>query len=126
MILIPYTYSQVNKYGRHIHVIRVMTEGGQAFWVEDEPQEALQVNDIYSKSAFSDRDMHYFEIDTTKTAMSSMYEWSELPPISDTLCWRTFYIITDADTNAWIQMPNSIFKPVLETILRTVPKTPTH
>jgi hypothetical protein len=125
MILIPYTYHQMNKGGRLIHVIRIMTEGGTGFWTEDSSQEALETNEIYSKGTFTNGDAHYFEVDTLKTAMDSMYDWTELPFESDMLCWRTFYVITDAHGNPWIHMPESIFKPILETIL-CLPKTLAH
>jgi len=120
MIIIPYTYKQVNKMGRQFHVIRMLTEGGQAFWTEPDaltnPQEALDINDIRASHTYSDSTYHYFKVDDTKTAMNSMYDWTELPLNSDTLCWRTFYTITDDAGHPWIQLPDSIFKPALEKI----------
>ena len=129
MIIIPYTYKDHLKKDRSIHEIRILTEGGQEFWNESDllasPQEALDTNELRAKRRFIDGGHHYFEIDTTVTAVQSMYDWTELPLNTGELCWRTFYIITDDQGNPWIQIPEGKFKSALEIILR-LPKTQSH
>ena len=121
MILVPYTYKCFKNLNRQFHVIRVMTEGGMALWSESDeildPREALETNDLFSKATFQQGDHHYFAIDEVRTPILSMYEWKELPLLSDALCWRTFYVITDSTGRPWIPIQSGPFKPALEAIL---------
>jgi hypothetical protein len=99
----------------------MLTEGGQRLWTEaDDIQvdaEILEPNSFVPLQRYRDSQTQFLALDPAKTDMTSMYKWSECPVNSDTLCWRTFYVITDDRGNPWIQIPDSVFKTSLERIL---------
>ena len=121
MYIVPYLYKKTVKQGRVFHVIDMLTEGGQKLWTEaDDVQmdtEILEPNSFVVLHRYRDSDTQFLALDPAKTDLTSMYKWSECPITSDTLCWRTFYVITDDRENPWIQIPDSVFKPILNRIL---------
>ena len=121
MYIVPYLYKKTVKQGRTFHIIDMLTEGGQRLWTEaDDIQvdtEILEPNSFVALQRYRDSQTQFLALDPAKTDMTSMYKWSECPVKSETLCWRTFYIITDDRNHLWIQIPESPFKPALERIL---------
>jgi hypothetical protein len=121
MYIVPYLYKKMVKQGRVFHVIDMLTEGGQNLWTEAETvdldTDILEPNSFVTLSRYTHSETQFLALDPTKTDMTTMYKWSECPVMSDTLCWRTFYVITDDRGYLWIQIPDSVFKPVLERIL---------
>ena len=121
MYLVPYLYKKTVKQGRVFHVIDMLTEGGQKLWTEAETvdldADILEPNSLITLNRYKDSQTQFLALDPNNTDLTSMYKWSECPVMSDTLCWRTFYIITDDKGQFWIQIPDSVFKPVLERIL---------
>ena len=121
MYIVPYLYKKTVKQGRTFHIIDMLTEGGQRLWTEaDDIQvdtEILEPNSIVALQRYRDSQTQFLALDPAKTDMTSMYKWSECPVKSETLCWRTFYVITDDRGTPWIQIPDSIFKAPLERIL---------
>lgn len=118
MKLVPYTYTSRKRLAKQIHTIRVLMEGNQ-IWTEesvqsDPIQQALQPNDLYVQQDFSEKDLHYFQIDVSKTDLTTMYDYKECDPGTTTLCWNTFHIITDERGNPFIDIPY----PFLSTILK--------
>jgi len=118
MKLIPYTYESLKRLTKQIHTIRVLMEGNQ-IWTEeailaDPIQQALQPNDLYVQRDFSEKDLHYFQIDCSRTDLTTMYDYKECDPGTTTLCWNTFHIITDERGNPFIDIPY----PFLSTILK--------
>ena len=121
MYIVPYLYKKTVKQGRTFHIIDMLTEGGQRLWTEaDDIQvdtEILEPNSFVPLRQYSHSNTQFLALDPTKTDITSMYKWSECPVKSETLCWRTFYVITDDRGSLWIQIPDSVFKPSLERIL---------
>jgi len=121
MYIVPYLYKKTVKQGRTFHIIDMLTEGGQKLWSEAETvdldADILEPNSLITISRHTNSETHFLALDPAKTDMSSMYMWSECPVNSETLCWRTFYVITDDRGNPWIQIPDSVFKAPLERIL---------
>jgi len=121
MYIVPYLYKKMVKQDRVFHVIDMLTEGGQNLWTEAETvdldADILEPNSFVTLSRYTHSETQFLALDPTKTDMTTMYKWSECPVMSDTLCWRTFYVITDDRGYLWIQIPDSVFKPVLERIL---------
>jgi len=117
MRLVPYTYSSVKRNDKVLHTIRVLMEGQQV-WKEDieDPNNALEPNELVAKSSFQEGEYQYFGIDQTKTDLTSMYSYAECDPDTDMLCWRTFYVITDLKGDYWINIPNqqSFLTPILK------------
>jgi hypothetical protein len=118
MKLVPYTYESKKRLTKQIHIIRVLMEGNQ-IWTEETVQsdpihQALQPNDLYVQHDFSEADLHYFQIDVSKTDLTTMYDYKEREPTTTTLCWNTFHIITDERGNPFIDIPY----PFLSTILK--------
>jgi hypothetical protein len=99
----------------------MLTEGGQKLWSEAETvdldADILEPNSLVTISRHRHSETHFLALDPTKTDLTSMYKWSECPVKSETLCWRTFYVITDDRGSPWIQIPDSVFKASLEQIL---------
>ena len=121
MYIVPYLYKKTVKQGRTFHVIDMLTEGGQTLWSEAETvdldADILEPNSFVTLNRYTHSEAQFLALDPAKTDMTSMYKWSECPVKSDTLCWRTFYIITDDRGQLWIQIPDSVFKLALERIL---------
>lgn len=121
MYIVPYLYKKTVKQGRTFHVIDMLTEGGQNLWSEAETvdldAEILEPNSFVTLRRYTHSETQFLALDPVKTDITSMYKWSECPINSDTLCWRTFYIITDEKGHLWIQIPESPFKASLERIL---------
>jgi hypothetical protein len=119
MKLIPYTFSSFKRHEKVIHTIRVLKEG-HALWTEGELQnpsiEALEPNGLFAQKAFQEANHHYFQIDSEKTDMNSMYDYRECEPTTDMLCWHTFQIITDASGSLWMDIPvaHSYLQPILK------------
>ena len=117
MKLLPYTYESKKRLARQIHIIRVLMEGHE-IWKEavlaDPIQQALHPNDLYVQTTFSEKDLHYFQIDRSRTDLTTMYDYKECDPGTTTLCWNTFHIITDERGNPFIDIPY----PFLSTILK--------
>ena len=118
MKLVPYTYESLKRLKRQIHTIRVLMEGHE-IWTEeavltDPIQQALQPNGLYVQKTFSEKDHHYFEMDRSRTDLTTMYDYKECAPDTTTLCWNTFYIITDERGQPFIDIPY----PFLSTILK--------
>ena len=96
MLIIPYYITSVKKADKTIYSIRVLTEGGNSLWSEeDQPvQDVLVPNDLFSSNIktvkTNDQSVHYCGIDTTKTDVSQMWDWTETSD-SSIHCWRTFY-----------------------------------
>jgi hypothetical protein len=120
MYIIPYLHKQVEKHGRIIHVIDMLTEGGQRLWTEADTvnivTDVLEPNGLLPKEMETLGPHHYVSLDSS-TDLTSMYKWSECPYDSDMLCWRTFYIIMNQNDEPWIQIPDIVFKPAIEQIL---------
>ena len=121
MYIVPYLYKKTVKQGRTFHVIDMLTEGGQTLWSEAETvnldADILEPNSFVTLNRYTHSETQFLALDPAKTDMTSMYKWSECPVKSDTLCWRTFYVITDDRGQLWIQIPDSVFKLALERIL---------
>ena len=121
MYIVPYLYKKTVKQGRVFHVIDMLTEGGQSLWSEAETvdldADILEPNSFVTLNRYTHSETQFLALDPAKTDMTSMYKWSECPVKSDTLCWRTFYVITDDRGQLWIQIPDSVFKLALERIL---------
>ena len=121
MYIVPYLYKKTVKQGRTFHVIDMLTEGGQTLWSEAETvdldADILEPNSFVTLNRYTHSQTQFLALDPAKTDISSMYKWSECPVKSDTLCWRTFYVITDDRDQLWIQIPDSVFKLALERIL---------
>ena len=121
MYIVPYLYKKTVKQGRTFHIIDMLTEGGQTLWTEaDDVQvdaEILEPNSFVALQRYTHSNTQFLALDPKKTDMSSMYKWSECSVKSETLCWRTFYVITDDRGSPWIQIPDSVFKAPLERIL---------
>jgi hypothetical protein len=121
MYIVPYLHKVTEKHGRTIHVIDLLTDGGQRLWSEAEGTDihadVLEPNSLVLKEMKQEASYHYLSLDSSKTDIASMYKWSECPVDSDMLCWRTFYIIEDSNLSPWIRIPEGTFKPVLERIL---------
>jgi len=118
MKLIPYTYESKKRLTKQIHIIRVLMEGHE-IWNEesvltDPIHQALQPNDLFVQQDFSEADLHYFQIDVSKTDLTTMYDYKECDSDTNTLCWNTFHIITDERGNPFIDIPY----PFLSTILK--------
>ena len=118
MKLVPYTYESLKRLKRQIHTIQVLMEGHE-IWTEetvlaDPIQQALQPNDLYVQTTFLEKDLHYFQIDRSRTDLMTMYDYKECDPDTTTLCWNTFHIITDECGNPFIDIPY----PFLSTILK--------
>jgi hypothetical protein len=121
MYIVPYLYKKTVKNGRTFHIIDMLTEGGQRLWTEaDDIQvdaEILEPNSFVALQRYRDSQTQFLALDPAKTDLTSMYKWSECPVKSETLCWRTFYVITDDRGSPWIQIPDSIFKSILTFII---------
>jgi len=119
MKLIPYTYSSLKRHEKVIHTIRVLQEGSQ-IWTEGELKnpvmEALEPNGLFIKRTFQEAQHLYFQIDSEKTDMASMYDYKECEPDTEILCWHTFHVITDSKGQLWIDLPlNHLYlQPVLK------------
>ena len=118
MKLVPYTYESKKRLTKQIHTIRVLMEGNQ-IWTEESVQsdpirQALQPNDLFVQQDFSEADLHYFQIDVSKTDLTTMYDYKECDSDTNTLSWNTFHIITDERGNPFIDIPY----PFLSTILK--------
>jgi len=121
MYIIPYLHKATEKHGRTIHVIDMLTDGGQRLWTEAEGTDihadVLEPNSLVLKEMKQEGPYYYLSLDSSKTDITSMYKWTECPIDSEMLSWRTFYIIEDSNSSLWIQIPEGVFKPVLERIL---------
>jgi hypothetical protein len=118
MILVPFTHTSVLKNKKMIHTVRLLLEGGQRFWQEEQPvSTVLELNELVATHQFTEDDRHYVHIDSTKTAMDSMYDWRECALDSDTLCWRTYHVILDGD-HPWITVSDPLLNRVLVPILK--------
>jgi hypothetical protein len=118
MKLVPYTYSSQKRLTKQIHTIRILMEG-QQIWneemVQSDPiQNALEPNDLYVKTTFSENDTGYFQIDTQRTDLNSMYDYKDCEPSTEALCWNTFYIITDEHGSPFIDIPHSFLNTILK------------
>jgi hypothetical protein len=118
MKLVPYTYESKKRLTKQIHTLRVLMEGNQ-IWTEeavlvDPIQQALQPNGLYVQKTFSEKGHHYFEMDRSRTDLTTMYDYKECDPDTMTLCWNTFHIITDERGQPFIDIPY----PFLSTILK--------
>lgn len=117
MKLVPYTYSSLKRNEKVIHTLRVLLEGNK-IWQESDLinpiQNALEPNGLLVTKSFLETDHHYFQIDETRTDMTSMFEYRECEPDTDILCWNTFYLITNEAGELWFDVPY----PFLRTILK--------
>jgi hypothetical protein len=118
MKLVPYTYKSLKRLAKQIHTIRVLMEGNH-IWTEeailaDPIQQALQPNDLYVQTSFSEKDLHYFQIDVSRTDLTTMYDYKECDPGTTTLCWNTFHIITDERGNPFIDIPYLFLSTILK------------
>ena len=118
MKLVPYTYKSLKRLTKQIHTIRVLMEGHE-IWNEENVQSdpirlALEPNDLYVQRDFSEDNHHYFQIDVSRTDLTTMYDYKECDPATTTLCWNTFHIITDERGSLFIDIPY----PFLNTILK--------
>lgn len=86
MFLIPF----VHRTNSNVHFIYVFLNQGKMFIQEENIEEFLEVNSMFSKKTVNDNDFCYVEIDTEKTDVSSFYNFNES---SDYECWRRFVII---------------------------------
>jgi len=111
MLIIPYTHTKKTLRNRVFHTVRILLEGGKSPWKEGKGcrpiEDALEPNSLFvARPPHTRGDRVFAPIDETRTDMKSMYQWSELPLTdNDTLCWRTFYYVTDSAGVPWIQMP---------------------
>lgn len=96
MLIVPHYITSVKKGDKTIYSIRILTEGGNSLWSEENQpiQDVLIPNDLFSSRIktvkTSKHTVHYCEIDTTKTDVHQMWDWTETsdPSIH---CWRTFH-----------------------------------
>jgi len=98
MYIIPYYVTQVTKLEKQIYTVHILTEGGTRLWSESD-RPVLEVLDpnhlVATNSKQIGTDLWLCQIDPVKTDISAMYQWHELPALSDTHCWRQFYYVTD-------------------------------
>ena len=120
MKLVPYTYSSHKRLDKIIHTVRVLMEGTQ-IWTETAIganllETALKPNGIVATLTLQEQDLYYFKVDSDQTDLESMYDYKECEPLTDMLCWNTFYIPTDLKGSPWIDIPNQ--QSFLRTILK--------
>ena len=109
MFLIPF----VHKTKLNIHYIYVFLNQGKMFLQEENIEEFLELNSMFSKKTVSDNENCYVEIDTEKTDLSSFYTYNES---SDFECWRRFIMIDNDSLHINDNAPEFI-KSVLKKIL---------
>ena len=108
MYIVPYYVTQVTKLDKQIYTVHILTEGGTRLWSEaDRPlAEILEPNDlVMTRSKQIGADLWLCQIDPQKTNIAAMYQWHELPVVSDTHCWRQFHYITV--TSPFMTIPDS-------------------
>ena len=126
MYIVPYVCVSKTIHGRTIHSINVLVQGGTTLWEEtSDPIKALESNDIYSHTTMQEgTDYYYAQVDTSRTNMDSMFNWTELPlSDKDTLGWRTFFYISDeSNSRPWITVPLSTYPQPIQKVLNTILK----
>jgi hypothetical protein len=126
MYIVPYACVSKTIHGRTIHSINVLVQGGTTLWEEtSDPITALESNDIYSHTTMQEgTDYYYAQVDTTRTNMDSMFNWTEMPlSDKDTLGWRTFFYISDeSNSQPWITVPLSAYPQPIQKVLNTILK----
>ena len=83
------------------------------FLQEENIDDFLEINSIYSKNTIIDNDYCYIEIDTIKTDMSLFYTYNEN---SNVECWRRFILIDNDEFHINSTNPEFI-QPVLKKII---------
>lgn len=127
MFVIPFTHTIKTEKNIIVHIIKILTIGGNDLWEETSDMniqsDILIPNGLFSfnKTPLSNADaigveapifkmkgldIYMCEIDTNKTNISDFYKWEEITD-SDTFCWRSFYHITDLNNNIWLPIPDT-------------------
>ena len=126
MYIVPYYVRQVTKLEKQIYTVHILTEGGTRLWSESNRpiSEVLEPNQLVATATRQiDTDLWLCQIDPVKTDISAMYQWHELPAVSDTHCWRQFYYVMDSKT-PFMTIPDSemllpfSLKSILDHILK--------
>jgi hypothetical protein len=144
MIIVPYTHSTVlhSSIDKLIHKISILCQGGKNVWYEDNKytqsvydviNHILLPNDLitYGDKIKIDDNVYYCPIDEHATDITSMYSWNELSQFdTDTLCWRTFTIITNndekySDSIFWLEpmTDNHVMNNIIKNIIKILDRT---
>ena len=104
MYIVPYFISHKQKFNKQYYTIHILTEGGTRIWSDTDTDiaAALEPNELIAQKTerilLQGQIIWFCQIDPIKTDIRSMYQWHELPFISDSHCWRQFYYILDGST----------------------------
>jgi len=109
MFLIPY----IHRTNSNIHYIYVFLNQGKLFINEENIDEFLEINCMFSKRIVSDNEYSYIEVDTEKTDIKTFYTYNESSAFE---CWRRFTIFRDDALHTNETVPDFI-KSVLKKIL---------
>jgi hypothetical protein len=109
MFLIPF----IRRTKINVQIIYVFLNKGKMFLQEENIDDFLEINSIYSKNTIIDNDYCYIEIDTIKTDMSLFYTYNEN---SNVECWRRFILIDNDEFHINSTNPEFI-QPVLKKII---------
>jgi len=110
MFLIPF----IHRTNSNLHYIYVFLNQGKLFINEEDIDEFLEVNGIYSTKKVMDGKFCYIDVDTEKTEVSSFYTYNEC---DDFECWRCFTIFEDDSLHTNDTAPDFI-KSVLKKIIQ--------
>lgn len=110
MFLIPF----IHRTDSNVHYIYVFLNQGKMFIQEENIEEFLEINCMFSKRIVSDEEYSYIEIDTEKTDIKSFYTYNESSIFE---CWRRFVIFEDDALHINDTVPEfirSVLKKIVE------------
>lgn len=121
MIIIPYIYSEYITKLHKIITITILCNGGNTLWIEPDMCEnnidtnIMIPNELYTCSlpiitTCLGSACVFIEIDITRTNINNMFNWREVLPEPDILCWRSFkYINNIHDNTKWLDIPDNVY-----------------
>lgn len=122
MIIAPYIHKKTNikipgQNDIYLHKITLLCDGGEKPWIEEDYVDPLvdcfNANDLFITGKLKQKNKIVFgEIDTIKTKINLMYNYEEIEPGDEMLCWRDFIVVTDPTGNPLISIPD-VFREVL-------------
>ena len=110
MFLIPI----IHRTNSNVHYIYIFLNQGKMFIQEEDVEEFLEINCMFSKRIVSDKEYSYIEIDTEKTDIKSFYTYNESSTFE---CWRRFTMFENDTLHINDTAPEFI-KTVLKKILQ--------
>jgi len=110
MLIVPFIHKITNVNDMIIHVIRILTIGGNELWEEsnelweesNEIDNILELNDIYYKNIIRHNNLYLYEVDIEKTDINDIYKWSDINMNDTTFCWKDYVFFIGKKNENWL------------------------